>query len=127
MTEEVKKYIEKAEKSLQAAKELFRKEYFEDACSKAYYVMFYAAQALLKSIGIDVSKHSAVVAKFGQHFAKTRRIDPKYHRFLIDAKKKRETADYDVFSLIDKEIAEERMAWAEDFLKMAKGDLEKVS
>jgi len=62
MTEEVKKYIEKAEKSLRVAKELFEKGYYEDACSKAYYVMFYSAQALLKNAGINVSKHSAVVA-----------------------------------------------------------------
>jgi len=125
MTEEVKKYMEKAEKSLKVAKELFGREYFEDACSKAYYVMFYAAQALLKNIRVDVSKHSAVVAKFGQHFAKTDKIDPKYHRFLIDAKKKRETADYDVFSFIDEETAEQIISWAEDFLGKIKEELER--
>jgi uncharacterized protein (UPF0332 family) len=125
MTEEVKRYIEKAEKSLKVAKELFGREYFEDACSKAYYVMFYSAQALLKNIGIDVSKHSAVVAKFGQHFAKTGKVDPKYHRFLIDAKKKRETANYDVFSLMDEETAKERISWADEFLKRIKKELEK--
>ena len=124
MTEEAKKYIEKAEKSLRVAKELFEKGYFEDTCSKAYYVMFYSAQALLKNAGINVSKHSAVVAKFGQHFAKTGKIDPKYHRFLIDAKKKRETADYDVFSFIDRETAEERISWADEFLKRIKKELE---
>jgi uncharacterized protein (UPF0332 family) len=127
MTEEVEKYMEKAEKSLRVAKELFEKGHFDDACSKAYYVMFYAAQALLKNIGIDVSKHSAVVAKFGQHFAKTGKIDPKYHRFLIDAKKKRETADYDVFSFIGEEITKERISWAEDFLKKIRQELGKVS
>jgi uncharacterized protein (UPF0332 family) len=123
MNEEVKKYIEKAEKSLKVAKELLEGGYFEDVCSKAYYVMFYSAQALLKNIGVEVSKHSAVVAKFGQHFAKTNKIDPKYHRFLIDAKKKRETADYDVFSFIDEETAKERISWADEFLKRIKEEL----
>ena len=32
--------------------------------------MFYAAQALLKSKGIEVTKHSAVESALGHHFAK---------------------------------------------------------
>ena len=53
MAPEVKRYIEKSEKSLKVAKELFELGYFEDACSKAYYVMFYAAQALLLKHSIE--------------------------------------------------------------------------
>jgi uncharacterized protein (UPF0332 family) len=53
--------------------------------------MFYAAQALLKSEGIHVVKHSAVESAMGYHFAKPGRIDPKYHRMLISARKIRET------------------------------------
>jgi len=79
--------------------------------------MFYAAQSLLREKGIEVIKHSAVVAKFGEAFAKTGKIDPRFHRFLINAKQKRETADYDVFMTIDKETVEERIAWAKDFLR----------
>lgn len=32
----------------------------------------------------------------GYHFAKTGRIDPKYHRMLINARKIREIVDYDI-------------------------------
>ncbi len=58
--------------------------------------MFYATQALLKSEGIEVIKHSAVESALGYHFAKTGRIDPKYHRMLINARKIREIVDYDI-------------------------------
>ncbi len=58
--------------------------------------MFYAAQALLKSEDIEVVKHSAVESALGYHFAKTGRIDPKYHRMLINARKIREILDYDI-------------------------------
>lgn len=58
--------------------------------------MFYAAQALLKSENIDMVKHSAVESALGYHFAKTGRIDPKYHRMLINARKIREIVDYDI-------------------------------
>ena len=35
------------------------------AASRAYYAMFYAAEALLQSRGLAFSKHSAVHAAFG--------------------------------------------------------------
>lgn len=73
-----------------------------DAASKIYYAMFYATKALLAAEGIDVVKHSAVESAFGYHFAKPGRIDAKYHKMLMNARKIREIADYD----IDDEIVE---------------------
>ncbi|MBI4746156.1 MAG: HEPN domain-containing protein [Deltaproteobacteria bacterium] len=102
MTEEVRKLIEKSEHALEVAEELMKSGYPPDAASKIYYAMFYAAQALLKSEGIDVVKHSAVESAFGYYFAKPGRIDSRYHRMLIDARKIREIADYD----IEEEIVE---------------------
>lgn len=103
MTEEGAKYLEKAERALAVARELLEGGHPPDAVSKAYYAMFYAAQALLASQGIEVVKHSAVEAAIGFHFAKTGRLDPKYHRMLMSARTLREMADYD----LDEEIAEE--------------------
>jgi uncharacterized protein (UPF0332 family) len=102
MNEEIRKLIVKAEHALIVAKELMQHGHAPDAASKIYYAMFYAAQALLKSEGIDVSKHSAVESAVGYYFVKTGRIDQKYHRMLINARKIREIADYD----IDEEIVE---------------------
>jgi uncharacterized protein (UPF0332 family) len=48
-----------------------------DAASKIYYALFHAAQALLKSEGIDVTKHSAVESTFGYYFVKTGKITVK--------------------------------------------------
>lgn len=73
-----------------------------DAASKIYYAMFYAAKALLAAEGIDVIKHSAVESAFGFHFAKSGRIEPRFHRMLMNARKIREIADYD----IEEEIVE---------------------
>jgi uncharacterized protein (UPF0332 family) len=96
MRDEIKGYLEKAEHALEVAEELLKAGYAPDAASKVYYAMFYAAQALLKSEGINVVKHSAVESALGYHFAKRGRIDPKYHRMLINARKIRETVDYDL-------------------------------
>ena len=102
ITEEVKRFIKKAEHALAVAEDLMKSGYHPDSASKVYYSMFYAAQALLKSEGIDVIKHSAVESAFGYYFAKTGKIEPRFHRMLINARKIREIADYD----IQEEIAE---------------------
>ncbi len=87
MTDEVNKLIKKAEHALEVAEVLTKNDYPSDASSKIYYSMFYAAQALLKSEGINVVKHSAVESAIGYYFAKPGRRDPKLHRMLMDARK----------------------------------------
>jgi uncharacterized protein (UPF0332 family) len=83
----------RAERGLQASHLLLKNEYFADAVSRAYYAMFYAATALLHSEGITVSKHSAVIAQVGKHFAKTGKIEVRLHRALIDVFDERQAAD----------------------------------
>jgi uncharacterized protein (UPF0332 family) len=80
MTDEAERYIEKAEHALEVAEELMKKGYAPDAASKIYYSMFYAAQALLKAEGIDVTKHSAVESAFGYYFVKPGRINRNFIR-----------------------------------------------
>lgn len=120
MTEEVKKLVEKAEHALEVAKALLKDGYPSDAASKIYYSMFYAAQALLKSEGIDVTKHSAVESALGYHFAKSGRIDTKYHRMLIDARKIREIADYDIQEEIVEPVATLKIEEGKSFLMAIK-------
>ncbi len=96
MKKEVQKLLEKADHALEVAESLYKQGFIQDASSKLYYAMFYATQALLKSEGIEVVKHSAVESALGYHFAKPGRIDPKYHRMLINARKVREIIDYDI-------------------------------
>jgi uncharacterized protein (UPF0332 family) len=120
MNEEVIMLIQKAEHALEVAEELINRNYPSDAASKIYYSMFYAAQALLKSEGIDVIKHSAVESAFGYHFAKTGKIDPKFHRMFIDARKIRETADYDIQEEIVEPVASLKIEEGKLFLMTIK-------
>jgi uncharacterized protein (UPF0332 family) len=64
MTEESIQFLKKADHALEVAEALISDGYPSDAASKIYYAMFYAAQALLKSEGINVVKHSAVESAF---------------------------------------------------------------
>lgn len=49
----IKEEIEKAEKRLLAAKIVLSKDMIEDAANRIYYSLFYAAKAMLNSIGYD--------------------------------------------------------------------------
>jgi uncharacterized protein (UPF0332 family) len=100
LSPEVKAYLAKAHHALEVAEKLRLGKDFSDAAGKAYYAMFYAAQALLKADGIEVVKHSAVASMLGHHFAKTGRLDPKLHWMFLDARRVRETADYGLFEEI---------------------------
>ena len=77
------------------------------------------AKAMM-SEGIDVVKHSAVESAVGYHFAKAGKIDPKYHRMLIDARKIREIADYDIQEEIVEPVASLKVEEGKSFLKAIK-------
>ena len=80
MTREQAALIKKAEESLRAASLLAKDTLYNFAASRAYYAMFYIAQAFLLEETLAYSKHSAVIALFGQRFAKTGRVPEAFHR-----------------------------------------------
>ncbi len=124
MTEEARQFLKKADHALEVAESLLADGYHSDAASKIYYAMFYAAQALLKSEGIDVIKHSAVESAFGYYFAKPGRVEVKYHRMLIDARKIREIADYDIQEEIVQPAATLKLEEGKAFVAMIKSYFE---
>jgi len=56
--------LRKSRQSLEAAKLMEQQHYNDFAASRAYYAMFYVAEALLLEYGLSFSKHSAVIAAF---------------------------------------------------------------
>jgi uncharacterized protein (UPF0332 family) len=87
LSPEVEAFLAKAHHALEVAGKLQSGRDFSDAAGKAYYAMFYAAQALLKAHGIEVVKHSAIASMLGHHFAKTGLLDPKFHRMFLNARR----------------------------------------
>ncbi len=63
--------------------------------------MFYSAEALLLSRDLSFSKHSAVIAAFGQHFVKTGILDASLHRHFLEAFDLRNLADYGAVRTIE--------------------------
>jgi len=114
--EESQRWMAKAHSSLTAAGKLLNESLLAESISRSYYAMFYAAKALLLLQGIDVSKHSAIIAAFGREYAKTGKIDPRHHRMLLDGFEWRQKSDYDVYWLATTEQAEKCQQDAEAFV-----------
>ena len=119
MTSEQEALLRKAYSSLSAARLLADQQYYDFSISRAYYVMFYVAQAFLAGDGLSFSKHSAVIAAFGQYFAKTGRVPVEYHRYLIESEQRRNIGDYDLQSGLTEGDAKEQLTHADEFLKLA--------
>lgn len=119
MKNETGQLLEKASRSIEAADLLATNDQPDFAASRAYYAMFYIAEALLNEKGLQFSKHGNVHAAFGKHFAKTRLFDTKYHHWLIDAFGTRQVGDYGLETNIETEFALQLINQAREFLEAA--------
>ena len=119
MTEEVGALLREARDSISAAAVLVESGYPGYAASRAYYAMFYIAEAFLYSDGMSFSTHAAVIAGFGQHFARAGRVPAEFHRMLIQAQELRLQGDYDPQHDVTPDEAREQIRRAERFLKSA--------
>ncbi len=111
--------IEKAKASTKAARRLTADGHDDFAASRAYYAMFYVAEALLTHLGQSYSKHSAVLSAFGREYTKAGKLDPKFHRWLLDAQDLRNIGDYSIEEHVSKEQAEAACGWADEFIGAA--------
>lgn len=125
MNEGSRKLLEKAERALRTATSLLHMEDVEAVVSRAYYSMFYVAEALLNEKGLSYHKHSGVHSAFGKHFVKTGEFDQKYHQWLIESFNKRLVSDYAFDADISAENVKQMIARAEEFLEAAKRYLSK--
>lgn len=116
MRSEVDELISKSRESLDAAEVLFGQKFYDFAAARAYYAMFYLAEALLFTKGLTYSKHGAVIGAFGQYFAKPGVVDAKYHRYLKSAYDKRTVGDYSVGVHVSEKAARETINQATEFL-----------
>jgi uncharacterized protein (UPF0332 family) len=119
MNPEQQRLLEKAERSLQAATELNQKGFAEFAASRGYYAMFYVATAFLEGEGLAYSKHSAVIAAFGEKFARPQRVPREFHRYLIDAERTRLRGDYNTDPNI---LLFDYHYWCRDLYNIIKND-----
>jgi uncharacterized protein (UPF0332 family) len=91
-------------------------DFYNSAVNRAYYVVFYAANALLATQGLSRSKHSGVIAAFRQHFVKPEHIESEYGRIYGRLMNDRHSGDYDIEFSVGPERAQIDLADAQRFV-----------
>jgi len=109
-------YLTKARDKARVARELFGKDHWEDAVSRAYYAAYHAAQAALLTEGQRGETHRGVVLLFGLLLVKTGKLDRRWGKLLANLKDDREASDYDALSFIDEATARRALEEAEEFV-----------
>ncbi|MDP2778084.1 MAG: HEPN domain-containing protein [Anaerolineales bacterium] len=125
MKEHSSKLLDKALDTIEGAEGLLDVDKAEIAAGRAYYAMFYVAEALLYERDLQFSQHGQVIAAYGKEFAKTKELDPKFHRWLRAGFDTRISGDYDVDTDISREIVANMINEAREFLLTAREYLEK--
>ena len=119
MKPETGKLLQKASRSIHAAERLLGEGDVDFASSRIYYALFYIAEALLNERELQFKKHGGVHSAFAEQFVKTKQMDPKFHRWLVDAFDERIQGDYEVESEVDSEDVTTMIRQAREFLQEA--------
>ncbi len=116
---EIAANLQRAEASIQAAKELAATGHCDFVASRAYYAAFYAATALLLSEELEFGKHSGVIASIHQRFVRTGKLDTRHGKDLNWLFELREVGDYGATIHVSPQDANKAVEAAEDFLRAA--------
>lgn len=119
MKEHAKKLLNKAIDTIEVAEAILDMKKPEIAAGRAYYAMFYIAEALLYEKGLEFKTHGQVIGVYGKEFAKTKELDLKFHKNLRAGFDARISGDYDVDTDISQQIVADMINQAREFLEAA--------
>jgi uncharacterized protein (UPF0332 family) len=124
MKEYTRKLLDKAIDTIEGAELLLEHGKVDMAAGRAYYALFYIAEALLNEKDLQFSQHGDVIGAYGKEFAKTKLLDPKFHRWLIKGFDTRLIGDYHVDTHIEESVIADMINHAREFLEAAQKYLE---
>lgn len=125
MKEHSRKLLDKALDSIEVAEGILDMNKPDIAAGRAYYAMFYVAEALLYEKGLEFNTHGQVIGAYGKEFAKTNELDPKFHKSLRAGFDARISGDYDVDTNISNQLVANMINQAREFLEAAQDYLKK--
>ena len=124
MTPEIAQHLRRADGLLTVAHDLLVGGHPVDSVGRSYYAMFHAARAVLKELGVERKSHHGLWAAFGEHVAAKGMMDPKYHRYGLDAFSARVDSDYLAEPDDTADDAREVLDMARDFVAACRSFLE---
>lgn len=100
---EVSLYMTNAKGMLEAAQLMLDNDFYASAVNRAYYAVFYAANALLATKRLARNKHSGVMSAFREHFVKTGFVEGEYSDIYGRLFDDRHVSDYEINNAVDDE------------------------
>lgn len=114
--EQVDRLYLKSQKYLRSSALLFEMEDYDSCVSRAYFAMFFAAQAALIADTGSVSTRHSIRSTFVQRYVATGRLPARAEQALQHAADLQELADYAHDFAVDEESAERTLQDAEAFV-----------
>lgn len=108
--------IQQADEAISASALLMNAGHYRGAINRAYYAMFYAAQALIVQDRAKIRKHSGVLSYFDREFVKTGKIDKTFSKWLHRLFDLRQDADYGDMYEPTREQCDEALENAREFV-----------
>jgi len=115
-----KTLFDKAERFIRSAQILAADSDFDSAASRLYDVMFYIPEGLLEAKGVSYSSHKGVISAFGQFFARTIEINPRFHQALLTAFSQRQLGDYRIETDLQQNDIDLLLSQAKEFISVAR-------
>lgn len=115
--DEIKANLERAQQSVEAARELAAGGYADFAASRAYYAAFYGATALLLSEELTFGKHSAVLGFIHKEFVRTGKLNKEHGKNLNWLFELRGVGDYGVTLHVSQLDTKRAIQEATEFLR----------
>lgn len=118
--------LKSSRERLEAAELLFKNNKIVDSISRAYYAMFHAARAILFLYGEEPKTHEGTIREFSRIIIEKKLIDKKFGRDFRQVFEVRESGDYRVGVIFEKEDAKDVLDKAREFVKTVSQVSEKI-
>lgn len=101
--------MEKANRFLRQAEEMYAMQYWDLAANRYYYACYHAVQGLFIAYGLPAAKkHSGAVTQFSLHFVKTQKVEVTYGSFFARMMQLRQKADYNcAYDITEKDLLDQ--------------------
>ena len=117
---EIAAYLSSAWQALRTAESEFGQgKDYQVVANRAYYAIFYAANALLATQGRQRSKHPLVMALFREQFVRSGAVEPSFIRDYEETMKRRHMSDYDLTAAISADYVRVGLEAAQRFTSRA--------
>ena len=105
--EQLRSMLNKAARSLNAARRHHMDKDYDFAASRAYYAAFYAIEAALLSAGVTCSTHSGTLAEFSKVFLKSGILPVSFSTVATRLSRERQIGDYEFDMSVSQSDAEQ--------------------